>query len=125
MPETALRARAMRKILYFFPDTNVFIQCRPLSQVDWSAWKEFDEVHLVVSRPVQSEIDNHKNKGSDRLGKRARTTSSLFREIILADPPEKVIRDIGPRVKLVIRQDLKPSPDLPTASTIRSATTSL
>jgi hypothetical protein len=102
----------MAKVLYFFPDTNVFVQCHPLGQLDWSAWKTFDEVHLIVSRPVQSEIDKQKNKGSDRLGKRARTTSSLFREIILADTREKVIREAGPRVKIVIHQDLRPSPDL-------------
>jgi PIN domain len=102
----------MPNVLYLFSDTNAFVQCRPLEQVDWSGWKEFDEVHLIVSRPVQVEIDNQKNKGSDRLGNRARTTSRMFRELIVADSDHKVIREVGPCVKLFIRQDLKPSPEL-------------
>jgi hypothetical protein len=102
----------MPKVLYLFPDTNAFVQCRPLEQVDWSAWKDFDEVHLIVSRPVQSEIDNQKNKGAGRLGKRARTASSLFREVIRAGTGHKVIQESGPSVKLSMRQDLKPSPEL-------------
>src|SRR5580704_14422985 len=81
----ALRLTIMSKILYLFPDTNAFVQCRPLEQVDWSAWKDFDEVHLIVSRPVQSEIDNQKNKRSGRPGRRARAASSLFREVICAE----------------------------------------
>jgi hypothetical protein len=75
-----------------FPDTNAFVQCRPLEQVDWSVWKDFDEVHLIVSRPVQSEIDNQKSKGSDRLGRRGRVASSLFREVICAGPATRSFR---------------------------------
>jgi hypothetical protein len=102
----------MPKVLYLFPDTNAFVQCRPLEQVDWSAWKDFDEVYLIVSRPVQSEIDNQKNKGSGRLGKRARVASSLFREVIRGESGNKVIQESGPCVKLFMRQDLKPSQEL-------------
>ena len=46
------------RIIFLFPDTNLFIQCLPLVELDWSMWKQFDEVHLIVSRPVQEEIDN-------------------------------------------------------------------
>jgi len=42
----------MTKILYLFPDTNLLIQCLPLEQLDWERWKEFDEIDLIVSRPV-------------------------------------------------------------------------
>jgi len=70
------------RILYLFPDTNLFIQCRPLSELGWDRWGAFDEIHLIVSRPVQAEIDKHKNRGNDRVAKRARTASSLLREII-------------------------------------------
>jgi hypothetical protein len=105
-----LRTWNMTKILNLFTDTNSFVQCVPLDQVNWSAWKEFDEVHLIVSRPIQSEIDKQKNKGSDRLGKRARSTSSLFREIILG--PKVIVESGPPCVKLVMRHDLKPSREL-------------
>ena len=75
-------------------------------------WGPFDEVRLIVSRPVQSEIDNQKNKGSGRLGKKARTASSLFREIILDGTGCKEIQSAGPAVKLFIRPDLKPSTEV-------------
>ncbi len=39
-------------ILYFFVDTNLFLQCRPLEQLDWSPWDSFEEVRLIVSKPV-------------------------------------------------------------------------
>ena len=42
------------QVLYLFPDTNLFIQCLPLQQIDWTLWSDFDEVHLLVSRPVQT-----------------------------------------------------------------------
>jgi integrase len=58
-------------ILYLFPDTNLFIQCRPLEQLDWSYFGSFEELHLIVSRPVHKEIDYRKNKGNDRVGTRA------------------------------------------------------
>lgn len=43
----------MVSTLYLFPDTNLFIQCRPLEELDWTQWSAFDQVHLIVSRPVQ------------------------------------------------------------------------
>lgn len=100
------------RILYLFPDTNLFIQCLPLHQLGWMAWKEFDEVHLMVSRPVQSEIDHQKNSGSDRLGRRARVASGILRDIILHGGGHKVVRDAGPLVKLFIVPELKPNPEL-------------
>ena len=52
-------------ILYFFVDTNLFLQCRQLEQLDWSPWDSFEEVRLIVSKAVLREIDYRKNKGSD------------------------------------------------------------
>jgi hypothetical protein len=100
------------RILYLFPDTSVFVQCRPLEELWSDTWKGFDEVHLIVSRPVQSEIDNQKNRGDDRLGRRARAASSALREVILGSVGHKVIRDSGTCVKLLVQQELKPNPDL-------------
>src|SRR6185312_14749549 len=98
--------------LYLFPDTNLFAQCRALEELDWDRWGDFDEVHLLVSRPVQAEIDNQKNKGGERLARRAKVTSSLFREIILGSSDRKVIRSDAPAVKLFIANGLKPNPTL-------------
>jgi len=100
------------RILYLFPDTNLFIQCQPLPELDWDTWGFFDEIRLIVSRPVQNEIDKHKNRGNDRVAKRARTAASLLRGIIAADGAEKVVRDAEPVVKVMVRIDLRPDPNL-------------
>ena len=68
----------LMRILYFFPDTNLFIQCQPLEQLDWSEWAAFDEIHLVVCYPVQREIDNQKNRGGHRVGQRSRKAIPYF-----------------------------------------------
>jgi hypothetical protein len=100
------------RILHLFADTNLFIQCRALTELDWSEWASFDEVHVIVSRPVQREIDYRKNKGSDRVGDRSRVTNRMFREIIQSDKDHIVVRDAGPCVKLYIRPEYNHDPDL-------------
>ena len=102
----------MSRILHLFADTNLFIQCRALAELDWSAWASFDEVHVIVSRPVQREIDYRKNKGSDRVGDRSRVTNRMFKEIIKSDKDHMVIRDAGPCVKLYIKPEYNPDFDL-------------
>ncbi|MEG6507619.1 PIN domain-containing protein [Methyloligella sp. 2.7D] len=92
----------MAKIAHLFVDTNVLVQCRPFDQLDWSEWNNFDEVHLIVSRPVHSEIDHQKSRGGDRLAKRARKASTLLREILLSDETYKIVRDAKPCVKLFL-----------------------
>ena len=87
-------------ILYYFVDTNLFFQCRPLEQLDWSPWNRFDEVRLIVSSPVLREIDYRKNKSNDRVGKRARKTSAMFRDI--RSTGKKLVHASGPRVFLSI-----------------------
>lgn len=98
------------RILFFFPDTNLFIQCRPLEELDWSEWADLDEVHLIVCRTVQREIDQQKHYGNGRVAQRARKTSSLFRSIVEKD--YGVIRDKGPQVKLMLESPSVPSPEL-------------
>ena len=96
-----------RRNLCLFPDTNVFIQCRPLEELDWSEWKDFEEVNLIVCRTVQREIDRQKTRGTDRVGRRARKTNSMFRHIV--ENGYKVIREDGPRVKLILELSSVPS----------------
>ena len=94
----------------YFVDTNLFLQCRPLEQLDWSSWDGFDEVRLIVSSPVLREIDYRKNKGNDRVGKRARATSAMFRKML--NEGQKVVRTGNPRVLLCIEPQHIPSPEL-------------
>lgn len=100
------------QILYIFPDTNLFIQCRPLQELDWSKWKNFKEIHLIVCRPVQREIDNQKNRGNDRVGQRARKMYTLFRKIALGANDYELIREATPQIKLFLEPLSKPSPEL-------------
>jgi hypothetical protein len=97
-----------KKVVYLLPDTNLFIQCRALLELDWTIWQDFDEVQLLVTRPVQREIDNHKSTGRGRVNKRARKASSLFREIILSSDKFKVVRKQHPRVTLGLRPEFLP-----------------
>ena len=98
--------------LYLFPDTNLFIQCRPWEQLDWSEWAEFAEVHLIVCRPVQREIDNQKNRGNNRVAHRARKTYGTFRDILSAESGYKLLNDSGPEVKLYLEHPSLPSAEL-------------
>lgn len=100
-------------VLYLFPDTNFFMQCKPPEQLDWTMYSTYPEVHLLVCRPVQKEVDRLKNRGSDRLGGKARKTASLLRSIVLSDTKEFVARHKDPRVAIQLRMDLRAgrSPD--------------
>jgi len=89
-----------KAVLHFFIDTNLFIQCHPLEQLDWSPWRTYEEVRLIVSRPVLREIDRLKNKGNDRVARRARAASTMFRG--MRDDAHKVIRPQSPRVILSV-----------------------
>lgn len=105
-----------KSILYYFVDTNLFIQCQPLDKLDWSPLHEFEEVRLIVSYPVMDEIDNLKKKGNDRVGRRARKASETFREML--NDAQRVVHSQCPRVVLSIElqhtcgQDLEGQLDL-------------
>ncbi len=103
---------ATKTTLYFLPDTNLFIQCRPLKDLDWAVWKGYDAIDLLVTPPVQREIDYQKSNGRGRVQKRAREASSLFRQVIQSQDKVLVIRDASPRVTLRLRLDCAPNAEL-------------
>ena len=94
----------------YFVDTNLFLQCHPLEQLDWTPWDGFEEVRLVVSTSVLREVDYRKNKGNDRVANRARATSAMFREMLTDG--RKVVRTGNPRVALSIEPQHARSPAL-------------
>ena len=100
----------MSSVLYLFVDTNLFVQCFPLEQLDWSRRNSFDEVRLIVSKPVLREIDNHKNKGNDRIGKRARATTTMFRRTLTDG--SRVVNCTNPRVVLCVESHHQYSQEL-------------
>ncbi len=97
----------MAKTIFLFPDTNLFIQCKPLSELDWSAWQSYGEVQLLVSRPVQAEIDRHKGGGNGRLAKRARSASTIFRDILGSKEGYVEVHKANPLVRIYLSPDLK------------------
>ena len=99
-------------ILYLFPDTNLFIQCKPLAELDWSVWSEFEEVHLIVCRPVTREIDNQKTRGNSRVAQRARSTYQLCAPLAEEEQDFLVINNSVPIVKLLLEGLGQPSPEL-------------
>ena len=99
--------------LYLFADTNLFVQCRSLHDLDWTLWGDFDEIHVVVCRAVQRELDSQNRRGNTRVAKRARRAWSLLRTIVLDTSNDfSVILDTKPQVKLYLDAASRPSPDL-------------
>ena len=88
--------------LVLFPDTNLFIQCKPLEELDWSEWKDFAEVHLRVCRTVTREIDDQKTRGNSRVAQRARATYQLFGQVLESEQGHLLIRNSDPTVKLLV-----------------------
>lgn len=100
-----------QKTLYLFPDTNVFLQCKPLEQVDWSSFGAWGCIDIVLTRPVQAEIDAFKGKGNGRQASRARTASSLIRQLLEVDEGCIMLRS-APDVRLCLRHDLRRDEDV-------------
>jgi len=99
--------RDMPTKLTLFPDTNLFIQCRALASLPWAELGDWDEVELLVTRPVQAEIDRQKGGGNGRLARRAREASALIREAITSPGLSMILSQGRPRVILTVRPDLK------------------
>ena len=99
---------ANQAAVHLFVDTNFFLQCHPPERLDWTAWQRFDEVRLIVSKPVLREIDYRKNKGNDRAAKRARKTSARFRR--MRSDGQEIVRDANPSVILSIEVHHECSP---------------
>ena len=96
--------------LYLIPDTNVFIQCRPFEEFGWDQWYcDYDEVQIVICRPVQRQIDNLKYKGNGRVGKRARKANSMIGQILDSGNRYLEINQTGPRVNLSLDFSFNPS----------------
>ena len=105
-----MRDSVSSSAISYFVDSNLFFQCQALEQLDWTPWADVEEVRLIVSRPVLREVDYRKNKGNDRVGKRARATSAMFRT--LRTGGQRVVRSANPRVVLSIEPQHTHNPEL-------------
>jgi hypothetical protein len=95
------------KILHVFVDTNIFLQCKPLRDVDWTELGSWDGIDVVLTRPLLDEIDDLKDRGgNERRTARARSTNSLIRELLEAnDHRQQIVAK--PVVQLCLRYELK------------------
>jgi hypothetical protein len=92
-------------------DTNLFLECSSLTKLPWHELG-YASVELIVSRPVQQELDNHKKKKSGRTFKRALEATKLIRDLVTSGQSKRVVRDSGPRVILSIMPASPIQPDL-------------
>lgn len=102
----------MSKKLYLFPDTNIFLQCMPLAQVNFSEITSCDEICVIITRPIQQEIDRQKGQGNSRLSKKAKAAASLFSTVVDSPNMTLVIRKSLPHVSLTMDLSLRPSDKL-------------
>ncbi len=95
----------------YFLDTNILLQCKDLRELPWREITDADEIKLVISRPVQEEIDRLKHDGNGRRAKRARKVNSLLREFLKSGNKPIIVHEDSPHVELIIapreRLDLK------------------
>ncbi|WP_194164523.1 PIN domain-containing protein [Microvirga thermotolerans] len=91
----------------FFVDTNFFIQGADPNAMPWREVTDADEILLIISRPVQEELDRQKGEGRGRRGRRARAASSLMGELLDTPDLSKVIRQKNPRIVIQL-DDLDP-----------------
>lgn len=92
-------------------DTNLFLECRALSDLPWHELG-FASIELIVSRPVQQELDNHKKNERGRTFKKALAATKLLRGLVTSGRTDIVIRESEPRVTLAIMPASRIQPDL-------------
>ena len=96
--------------IHLFADSNLFLQCKPLREIDWPQLGDFGDIEVIVCRTVQREIDTLKNGRAGRCSDRARKAASTFLEIAQHGPEEQ--RAASPRVLLRLDRTLQPKRDL-------------
>lgn len=97
---------------YFFVDTNLFLQCRDVSDLPWNQISSVQHLQLIIPRAVQSEIDRLKGDGNNRRAKRARTTTAYFRKILFSEGEQLLVSN---RSQMEVSITLSPiSPAHPT-----------
>jgi len=94
------------KVLKLVADTNLFLECLALKALPWADLKA-DVIHVLVTRPVQEEIDNHKKDKNRRTFKKAIETNAIFREILKSGGKPYIISESNPTVELILLTDLE------------------
>ncbi|TBY27437.1 PIN domain-containing protein [Rhizobium leguminosarum] len=98
------------KTIHLVADTNLFFECKALEQLPWSDLG-YDEVVLVLTKPVLDEIDKHK-KAAGRTRSRALEIYGRLRGMLTNSLKEVEIKASMPRVVLRSLSSAKPDPSL-------------
>ena len=104
----------MKTTAYVFPDTNILLHCRHLSQIPWQDAPQLancDQIVVLICHPVVMEIDKLKYRTGDRIGKRARKLYGLLRPLIEQENEDHVVSESTPMVSLHVVADLQAKPD--------------
>lgn len=70
----------------------------------------FEAIELVLTRPVQAELDSLKGNGNGRRASRARAASTLMRELLASEDGTKRLRNSSPVVDLRLDTRLRVDP---------------
>lgn len=91
---------------FLFVDSNLFLQCRPLEELDWDRFGGREEVTILVPSAVLAELDKHKSDGNSRRAQRARRALQFLNAlleapddtVVIRTSPTKVIAQFAPEV---------------------------
>lgn len=91
---------------FLFVDSNLFLQCRPVQELDWDRLVGREELTLLVPSAVLVELDKHKSDGNSRRAQRARRAIQFLDALLEASDdtvvvrttPAKVIAQFAPEV---------------------------
>ena len=92
-------------------DTNLFLECRDLSDIPWHELG-FASIDLLVTSTVQQEIDAHKKNRNGRTYKKALAAAKRNRELATSGAEFLVIQEDIPRVLLKLMPSSGIDPDL-------------
>lgn len=91
---------------FLFVDSNLFLQCRPMRELDWDRFFGQDEVTILIPSAVLTELDKHKSDGNGRRAQRARAALTFLESlldapddtVVLRSSPARVIAKFAPEV---------------------------
>ena len=111
LEERGVMSPSMDDTLAIIVDTNLFLECRALHEIPWQELGA-SAVELIVTRPVQQELDRHKKNPGGRTYKKALKAWTLLRQLVQGDETHLTIKDSDPLVTLTIMQQSRLQPDL-------------
>jgi PIN domain len=92
----------------FFADSNLFLQCRVFSEIDWRLIADSDDqITILIPTAVSRELDRLKSDGNRRRSKRAREASQFLRQIALSEDLRTMVRKEDPCVEIRIPDKIK------------------